>query len=421
MPWQPLLQGTFEDHASGSVQAILNDLSSSGRDPAGDPSLADGFSGLAVLHGFLAQTESGQDHAALVRECLQRATAALADNPTSASLYSGLTGLGWTMAHLHRRVPGLDGEDNLAEIDEVLWHHLDQSPWSDDYDLISGLVGFGVYALERLSSAAEAERPTAAACLERVVDHLAATAERQAQGITWWTDPKWLPAATRQKSPSGYYNLGLAHGVPGVIALLGQACAAGIAIAKARPLLEEAVHWLLAHQGTRGYAASVGAEGVDEPARLAWCYGDPGVAAALLGAARCVEEPAWEKAALAIARRAAARPPEQAGVVDAGLCHGAAGLAHLFNRMFQATGDLQLQEAALFWFKRTLEMRHAERGIGGYSPWDLSVDGTMTWRAAAGFLTGAAGVAMALRAAGTPIEPAWDRVLLVAIPPLSDP
>jgi hypothetical protein len=31
-------------------------------------------------------------------------------------------------------------------------------------------------------------------------------------------------------------------------------------------------------------------------------------------------------------------------------------------------------------------------------------------------LTGAAGIALALLAAATPIEPAWDRMLLVSIP-----
>jgi lantibiotic modifying enzyme len=421
MPWQPLLQGKLRDQACASVRAILNDLSRVGREPAGDPSLADGFSGLALLHDYLAQTENAQDHAAVAREYLQAAIAALVDNPTTASLYGGLTGVGWTIAHLRGRLPEPDGEVDLAEIDEILWHHLEPSPWPDDYDLLSGLVGFGVYALERLSSWAELQRPTPAACLERVVDHLAATAEHRAEGITWWTDPKWLPTFTREKFPSGYHNLGLAHGVPGVIALLGQACAAEIAVAKARPLLEEAVRWLLAQHRTGGYAAWVGAEGADGPARLAWCYGDPGVAVALLGAARSVGEGAWEKAALAIARRAADRPPELAGVADAGLCHGGAGLGHFFNRMFQATGDLQLKEAAHLWFKRTLEMRHSDRGIGGYPACDLADDGTVTWRDATGFLTGAAGVALALLAACTPIEPAWDRVLLAAIPPSSDP
>src|SRR5262249_61152253 len=96
-----------------------------------------------------------------------------------------------------------------------------------------------------------------------------------------------------------------------------------------------------------------------------WCYGDPGVAAALLGAARGVAEPGWEAAALAIARRAAERPSAEAGIKDAALCHGCAGLGHLFNRMSQATGEPELAEAARAWFERTLAMRHPGRPLGG--------------------------------------------------------
>jgi hypothetical protein len=419
MSWQPLLQAALKDGAWRSVREILDDLSPAERDPTGDPSLAGGLAGLALLHGYLGQAgQQGLRAAGFIpagtspaaRRCLRRATAAVADNPTSASLSSGLTGVGWALAHLQDRLPGLDGEAAAAEIDEVLLHHLDQSPWADDYDLISGLVGFGVYALERLP------RPAAVACLERVIDRLTETAEHRAEGLTWWTNPAWLPAETCAMYPRGYDNLGLAHGVPGVIALLGQACAADVAVARARPLLEGAVRWLLAQQEPGGFPALVATEAAEKPARLAWCYGDPGVAAALLGAARCVAEPAWECEALAIARRAAQRPPEQSGVVDAGLYHGAAGLGHLFNRLFQATGEPWLAEAARSWFARTLAMRWPGRGVGGSAAWQLGDDGVPTWVADAGLLTGAAGIALALLAALTAVEPAWDRMLLVAIP-----
>jgi lantibiotic modifying enzyme len=406
MSWQPLLQGAWKDRAQECIQAILDDLTSLGRDPGGDPSLAGGTAGLALLHGYLAQTEHSQDHAARAGRCLQDAIATVADRPVEASLYSGLTGVGWVMAHLQGPLSG-PGEDDLAQIDDVLLDHLERSPWADDYDLINGLVGFGVYALERLP------RSGARACLERVIDRLAETAEQRAEGISWWTNPAWLPAETRAKWPHGYYNLGLAHGVPGVIALLGQAVAAGLAVARARLLLEGAVRWLLSQQLPGGFPAWVG----EKPARLAWCYGDPGVAAALLGTARCLHEPSWEQQALAIARRASERPSDQAGVVDAGLCHGAAGLGHLFNRMYQASREPPLAEAARFWFERAIQMRRPGRGIGGYEAWTLGDEGEMTWKTDSGLLTGAAGIALALLAGTTAIEPAWDRVLLVAIPP----
>jgi hypothetical protein len=117
---------------------------------------------------------------------------------------------------------------------------------------------------------------------------------------------------------------------------------------------------------------------------------------------------------LAVARRAAQRPPEQSGVRDAGLCHGAAGIGHLFNRMYQAMGDPTLGEAARFWFGRTLDMRRPGRGVGGYQAFHPVSPGDDTWVDDRGFLSGSAGIALALLAAVSPVEPAWDRVLLIS-------
>jgi lantibiotic modifying enzyme len=421
MSWQPLLDGVPKDRALECVRAIVDDLGRSGQ-PLADPSLAGGAAGVALLHAYLAETERGQESRNAAPRYVKDAAASVAEKPMLPSLYSGLIGVGWAMAHLEGRLSGLDAEDDVAEIDEVLWQHLEQSPWPDDYDLISGLVGFGVYALERLAKNPVSEREsgstTAVACLERVIDRLAETAEHRNEGVTWWTNPKWLPSPTREQFPEGYYNLGLAHGVPGVIALLGLVCSRGIECGRVRSLLEGAVSWLLAQRQPGGFPAWVSAgDTAMEPSRLAWCYGDPGVAAALLVAARCIQEPAWERASLAIARRASRRPPDQAGVKDAGLCHGAAGLGHIFNRMYQATGETWLADAARFWFERTLAMQRPGRGIGGYEAWLPDEKGETAWVADPGFLTGAAGVALALLAATTAGEPNWDRMLLTAIPP----
>ena len=149
------------------------------------------------------------------------------------------------------------------------------------------------------------------------------------------------------------------------------------------------------------------------PARQAWCYGDPGAAIALLAAARNVGEPVWEQAALDIALRAAVRPPQQAGVKDAGLCHGAVGLGHIFNRFYQATGHAQFATAARFWYEQTLAMRQPGQGIAGYLSWGPGTDGALAWVEDLGILSGAAGIGLALLAATTPLTPAWDRMLLV--------
>lgn len=126
----------------------------------------------------------------------------------------------------------------------------------------------------------------------------------------------------------------------------------------------------------------------------------------------------WWRLALRIAQQAAARPPEQAGIRDAGLCHGAAGLGHLFNRMYQATGAPALRDAARFWLVRTLEMRQPGCGIAGFAAYRHPGSETLRWMGHASLLIGAAGIALALLAAATPVEPAWDRMLLASPAPV---
>jgi hypothetical protein len=99
----------------------------------------------------------------------------------------------------------------------------------------------------------------------------------------------------------------------------------------------------------------VGASIVNRRAPDAWCYGDPGVAAALLLTARALRDVSLERAALEMAHAAAARSVATNAVSDSWLCHGSAGLAHLFHRIGRDANDATLLEAARHWLARSLE------------------------------------------------------------------
>jgi len=416
--WQSILYGEQREQARAAVQSIatgiLSTLNVGGSKDKLSPhgvSLAGGKAGLAVFYYYLAKScshpeKEHYEQASL--ELLREAVDALNVLPIPASLYGGFTGIAWAVEHLAEIAAG--EEDVNEPIDDALIEYLGRSPWRFEYDLVNGLVGYGVYALERMPRASAVE------CLAQIVDRLDETAIRNSQGVTWHTAPSLLPPWQQTLYPQGYYNLGLSHGVPGVIALLGEICAAEIATAKAKPLLYGAVDWVLSQRLPNGHKATfpafAGDDFGDDDSRMAWCYGDPGVAAALLGAARCVNEPAWEREAIAIAVHALARPFDQTGVVDAGMCHGAAGLGHIFNRFFQATGELQLKEASQLWFSRTLEMRKAGEGVGDFT-FFYPGEG---WRSDHCLLTGVAGIGLTLLAAIAPIEPRWDRIFLLSIP-----
>jgi hypothetical protein len=242
-----------------------------------------------------------------------------------------------------------------------------------------------VYALERGA--------WAGALLARVLARLEELAQARAEGLAWRTRPELIPAF--HGAPDGYDNLGVAHGVPGVAALLAGALNAGVEIERARALLGGAVRWTLAQDTHRGFPSWVGPGIAPPPSSHGWCYGDPGIAAVLHLAGAAAGEPAWERAALVVARRGAARALARVTVTDAGLCHGVSGVAHVLARVAAATGDEGLAEAA-----RTLFARVLDAGLPG-------LEGP-------GLLEGEAGVGLALLAATSAIEPAWDRLLLLS-------
>ncbi len=418
--WRPLLEGRQAEDAWQVIVEIASAVGPGRRPPVelemtpDTANLPRGAAGLALFFSYLAEARPGEGYAATADDYLDQALEALEAIPMGPELYGGFTGIGWTAMHLAgRAAEAEDGaEASYLELDEFVLELLQQSPWPGFYDLVSGLVGFGVYAL------AGVERATARECLELLVLRLEELARPSESGILWHTPPEYLPPWQQKAAPRGYYNLGVAHGVPGMIAVLGEICGAGLAEGRARPLLDGAVAGLFSQElaGDFGYPAWNPLGGEPTRTRLAWCYGDPGVAATLLLAARRSGHQDWEREALRIAKRAADRPPGSAGIRDAGLCHGSAGLGHLFNRMYQASGDEQLAEAARYWFRRTLEMRQPKTGVGGFLAYIPDSQGRDDWQPVEGFLTGASGIALALLAAICPFEPRWDRVLLTSIP-----
>jgi len=406
--WRPLLHGEIARRALDIANAIIEEIVARSTD---DATLADGAAGHALVHAYSASVSPGHRTDDTASRELDRAIDAVASTEMTPSLYAGFLGVAWTAQLLSGA--GMDSAaDANEDIDAALLELVAVSPWSGEYDLISGLVGFGVYALERLP------RPAASSMLEAIVDRLDELGERRNDGITWHTPVRFLPPHARESHPDGWYNLGLAHGVPGVIAFLAGVCAARVAAPKARPLLDGAVSWLLARGGPQSDEAAFGycvdRSNGPEPSRHAWCYGDPGVATAVLLAARAISQAAWRDVALSVARRAALRPRPHTGVVDASLCHGAAGLAHLYNRLFQATGERDFAVEARYWIERTLEYRGVG-GIAGYRRAEF--DGTQIDDT--GLLNGAAGIALALLAAASNVEPGWDRAFLLSLRPLT--
>lgn len=408
MSWRPLLDGSLAVRAREAVCAIAEALvRDDGPEPG--PSYAAGDAGIGLFHGYFAVASGDERSRGLAAERLSRAVAGVAAALPPVGFFTGLSGIAWVNQHLEELLAGGAARDLNEQADELLADVLRASPWRWHYDLMHGLVGIGCYALDHLD---DGFRATAT---EHVLDCLEELAERRDGGLTWLTPPQLIKVpAIRDQHPHGYYNLGLAHGVPGVVAFLARALDEQLGGERVERLLEGAVSWSLANRrpadGGSTFSSLAAADAVS--CRSGWCYGDPGVAMALFAAGRAARRPELEREAMEIAHRDCARSLAGSQVVDPMLCHGAAGLGHLYNRLFQATGEAAIGEAARVWFERALEMRRQDEGIAGFGcTWE---DGE--WHSGPGLLDGASGVGLALLAAISDVEPDWDRPMLLFRP-----
>lgn len=415
--WIAILSGEVAERAEHAVLVIAQEMR--GRGPGnGEPSattasLAQGTAGQAVFFHQLAATLGGQRESAVAEALLESAVATMASVPMSASLYQGFTGIAWAVEHLESA--SADGDRN-AEIDALLLDLVSRRPWPTTLDLVDGLMGIAVYALERLRG------PAAAALIAAIVEHLQEAAEAVPGGLTW----KFRPPRDEGSWP--LHDFGLAHGVAGILTVLAALHAAARPPSAAAELLERGVSWLLAQEVAvtapdrlSRFPGLLYADRPAAPSRLAWCYGDLAVAVAVFAAAQACERDDWQRRALDIAAQAARRSFSSSKVKDTGLCHGAFGVAHLFNRLGQASGDERLTDAALRWYREGFALYRPGEALAGFPAWWVERAGTGRWAPDASLLTGAAGTALALLAGLTSAEPAWDRLLLLSRTPGTSP
>jgi lantibiotic modifying enzyme len=368
--WQPLFEGQEQKQILDVVDRIARDLAA--RETESGGLLDGGAAGQATFFAYLGRALGDSAHVDRSFAHLERAAAAA--NQMPLELFDGLVGVGWALRHLQ------PAEAERDDLDDAILEFLARPPLPQQpADLLYGDLGIAVYALER-GAAGEA-------ALDRIAERLAATAHRNERGGLYW------------QVLDGYVNCGVPHGVPGVIAALAT-------VPTAKEMVAGAVDWLCAHRLPDGSFPGAVRDGPESPVRHGWCYGDPGVAIALHRSPL----PDAQQIALDRARFVGALDLAGARLKDASLCHGAAGVALILDRIHQDTGDAELGEAARVWFRRVVELAREGQGLGGYQ---FARDAG-EWVEDASILTGAAGVGLALLAAATPVAPDWDRLLLLS-------
>jgi lantibiotic biosynthesis protein len=149
------------------------------------------------------------------------------------------------------------------------------------------------------------------------------------------------------------------------------------------------------------------------PSRLAWCYGDLGVGYAILKAGILTSNKNYvkygEKILINLTNKTI--QDEKTGVKDAGFCHGSAGIAHLFNKVFQYSNNERFYKASKYWMEVALKMQNSD---GSYSRCHY-LDKEEKWQYVKdnGLIEGASGIGLSMLSYLEPNELSWDLCFLL--------
>lgn len=381
-------------------------------------SIAYGYAGLALLFGQLDRCFPHRDWDQVAHSCLVPAARSLEASPRfwiTPSLFGGVAGVCF-VAHLLSR-NGNRYQNLIEKLDVLLIEQATEllqleSPrvahpgvCFSDYDLISGPTGVGACLLARENHSD---------IFDLLLDRLIFLSESEGGHLRFFVPPE-LQATERHRElyPHGAVDCGLAHGVPGPLALLALAQIEGIQ----RPGLCEALRhlaaWMIAQRGEDAWGITwpyaVPFPPNQGTSRAAWCYGSPGVARALWLAGCALDDVEARRTAIEAMRAVHIRPFEARGIPSPILCHGVAGLLQIALRFANDTGDSFFVEMASGLTRQLIGL-FEEKSLVGFR--DIDPDGHRVDDP--GFLNGAAGVALALLSASTDVEPAWDRILLLS-------
>jgi class I lanthipeptide synthase len=382
--------------------------------------IAQGDAGLALLAGSAASAFPEEGWDVIAHERLSVALARAQTAPRlSEGLFGGLAGLLFTTWYLsrdatryRRALAGVEGAMVPAAL--RLADRLNRLPPGSSvatFDAISGVAGIAAALLVRR------EQPGVRDALDAVLRSLVDLVEDHPGELPrWYTAPEQMgDEATSRMYPNGYLNCGLAHGIPGPLAVMALARLEGVEVPGLFEAVQQLGQWLAEHRADDAWginwptALALGSERPDVPSRAAWCYGAPGVARSLWLAGEAAGDDALRALAVEGMQAVYRRPIAERAIDSPTFCHGVAGLLQVTVRFAHDTGLPVFAEAAAALTAQLLDAYEPDRVLGYASlePGDNPVDQP-------GVLDGAPGVALALLAASTDAEPTWDRVFLLS-------
>ena len=388
-----------------------------------DIGLAYGYPGFILLFSALTHANIFGDTSSITHAYILALKEALENrkNYLSSSLFSGISGISFAL-RMAAKNKG-DYQKFLSKLDQYLLKDvrdnfikpirrnvsINKPSSSVLWDVISGLCGIGRYLLFALSFEPEIFRPFLTELIETILLFCRPISVGKHEVPGWFLSKDDLinhDIAT--SNTKGNFNLGYAHGTPGILAFLSLCSMSNIDVSNQKETIAKITQWVEQKSVQRNfqtvwsytvsYEEEVGLANIGSSVsgfRDAWCYGTPGVSRALFLAGKALNDDLLKTRAIKSFDEIFTRSPEVWNIPGTGLCHGIAGLLLITFEMAKEKECLHLKEKVEF-LKMLLLNQYSSQNSFGFQEIELTKSKALFKINKPGFLEGACGVLLTL-------------------------
>lgn len=324
---------------------------------------------------------------------------------------SGISGLGWTLDYL--ALEGFidnDIDQLVTPLDSLIQRSLSIDLKRGNYDFLHGAIGHALYFLNRYrNTKSDKLKSQYRENLLEFICQMQAISEKIESNKRRW------PQKKMNGWPGRIIDLGLSHGMASIISILSHLYEFSEFKPHVDYLLLESIECLISYQKIENnssiYPVTASLDQEEKrPCRLSWCYGDLGIGIALWNASKILASESLKNNALNVLTFCAHRKSET-GVMDASICHGSFGMAHIFNKLFQETDDLVFKDASTYWALDGLAKGSFKDGYAGFKQWNTS---THSWYRTTSLLEGISGIGLVIMNLLDQHDSNWDKCLLIS-------
>lgn len=327
------------------------------------PTLLNGLAGLSLFYHSYARLTGEEKYAATAEELNNQIIDKLNSSvqnpfPLSHRYSTGLAGIGYTFWHLSKyNFIDFDHAENFSVMDELLVRSAEQDYEAGICDFLHGPIGILYYFIKQLPD--RDVRPH----LDRLLDIFITYAKRDDRGLR-------VRNMLLEDIGENEYDLSLAHGLSGILLVLGECIRYQYREDEIRQLMAEILAYILPtekplelNKQNSLFPTSVNEDIAPDHeknlyshrSRLAWCYGDLNIAWSLIKTGKLLGSADLYNKGLEVGLATTERQGYATHQVsDVYFCHGSSGVAHMYKKLYQETGLAAFEDAYAYWIDQAV-------------------------------------------------------------------